>query len=144
MFETHPNAEFHQPLNLAPGGIRTWSWVELAISIPIFLATLVSCEWKEDETESIASRHIWLTHVDQVISLAQDIRASVRLVRLDLLSPAYMNGTDGFRLDQLHQIWRSPDSKLSMLVVLMDGRKLSFNTGKASLEEDKLELVLAI
>lgn len=142
MFHTYRGAELLLPSGLGPDGVRSWTWMELSISMPIFLAA-IECRGDEDEGWSVV-RNLWFTSVSQVIDAASQTEAGARLIGVELLSPGYVNNTGAFKLDSLHHVWRHTEERNSFLYVLKDGRNLSYSPGGLELVRDKLELVLSV
>lgn len=74
-------------------------------------------------------RHIVSADVRMVIHTASLANKGARLQGVSLLSPEYMNGTNGYALDRLAELWSSDeDSFTDLLFVLADGRTQRFAT----------------
>jgi len=116
MFHTYPEAELSIPIGLAPNGERSWYWMELGIMTAYFFVTV---QIETDEGDSF-TRYLWFSQIDPVMQIAHQLGKRLHLFRLDLFSPGYMNGSDGYRLDQVKQVWRSKSKPTTLRFHMAD------------------------
>lgn len=137
MFHTHPDAEQLMPPSLLPPGEKCWRWIELSIQIPYYvLSFIVEIEGTE------FSLQYMFTHVSDVINLIDTSSDKVRNLKLGLLSPGYMNGSDFYQFGQIKQIWQSKDGE--KLFLMDNGTKLYFPYSLDEIHKFEGELVLAV
>lgn len=137
MFHTYPEAEASVPKALAPNGERLWHWVELGLNMPYFLLEVLT------ETEDGPfTRHIVSGDVRMVLHTANTPNENVRLLSASLLSPGYVNGTDGYALGRLSEIWSADEESLmDLLFVLDDGRTQRFTLQDSPADIETMKLL---
>jgi hypothetical protein len=140
MFHTYPDAELSMPIGLAPNGERSWHWMELGIKIAYLFVT---AQIETDEGDAF-TRHLWFSQIEPVMQIAQQAGKGFHLVRLDVFSPGHMNGGDGYRLDQVKQVWRSRGNPTTLRFLLVDGGILWQRFDDEHTDDDDTELILAI
>lgn len=120
MFVTTQAMRLEMASCLVPG-VEVWDAVEVELAIPILLLTTTD---GNGDTDAVISR-TFFAKPHHIANLGAE--ADVCLSRVDLFSPAHLNGTGAWRLDALSEIWecREPDGALSWLFVLDDGQQLS-------------------
>ncbi|WP_323001594.1 hypothetical protein [Denitromonas sp.] len=122
MFHTYPEAEQPIPKPLATRGERAWHWVELGLNLPYYLLELAV----GPEHDSMI-RHISTANLDVVTEAFHHAPRNTRLRSVSLLSPDYVNGSKGYQLDRVAEIWSpNPDFPSRLLFVLDDSRSLQF------------------
>lgn len=138
MIHTLPSAELPNLAARQARGERTWSWVELGLPIPYFLASQ-----REVTPEGNLVREFLISRLAHLLSLANQCGPDRQLVGVGLLSPGYMNGTDQYQLGAVRAIWRSRSNPLKQRFEMTDGTQLLFDiTGHP--DADDMELVLAL
>lgn len=137
MLHTFPEAEAFLPKALTTGGERLWHWVELGLAIPYFLLEVLT------ETEDgPLTRHIVSADVGMVLHTANTPNENVRLLSASLLSPAYVNGTDGYALSRLSELWSADeDGLMDLLFVLDDGRTQRFTLQDPPADVETMKLL---
>lgn len=137
MFCTVPDAEQVTPRELVPNGERIWRYCEFQFQVPLFLVTVRDGHYE-------LTRHFLFSDLTDVVQLAarQDDKYAIHDIRL--LSPGYMNQSDGYELGSLKEIWRDKDVPVNYAFVLSDGSRYKFELVDQHGEEQTLELVLAI
>lgn len=122
MFHTYPEAEQFIPKPLAPHGERAWHWVELGLNLPYYLLELVVGE----DRDSVI-RYIATANLEVVTSTYRNPPRDTRLRSVSLLSPGYVNGSKGYQLDRVAEIWSpNPVTPSSLLFILDDSRSFRF------------------
>lgn len=137
MFHTHPDAEQSMPPGLLPLGEKSWRWIELSIQIPYYVLSFIV----EIEGEEITLQYMF-AHVRDVINLIDTSGATIRNLKVGLLSPGYMNGSDSYQFGQIKQIWQSKDG--GRLFLMDGGTKLYFSLAEDATENFEGELVLSV
>ena len=137
MIHTLPSAELpNLAARFAPGE-RSWSWIELGLSIPYFLASQLAVT-----SEGEVVRDFLIARLDQLLSLAAQDTPERQLLGVGLLSPGYMNGTEQYQLGAVKTIWRSRSNKLKQRFDMQDGTQLVFDITNDQ-QSDDMEVVLA-
>ncbi len=120
-------------------GERTWRWVELGLQIPYFL---LHVEVTSDEMQ--IARHFVFSELDEVLQSIEVQSNQVEVKELALMSPGYMNGSSGYRLDTIKEIWRDKETGRTFSFILSDGRKLAFDLSGDDEQDREMELLLAL
>jgi hypothetical protein len=122
MFHTYPEAEVTLPAAVGSGGERLWHWVELGLNSPYFLLEVLT-----ETEEGPLVRHVFTADVRMVLHTTNTPNENVRLLSASVLSPGSVNGTDGYTLSRLSELWSADeDSFLDLLFVLEDGSAQRF------------------
>lgn len=140
MFHTYPEAELPIPLSLAPNGERAWYWIELGIKTTYFFVTATI---QTDEGDEF-TRHLWFSEIAPVVEIACQSGTKMHFVRLDLFSPGHVNGGEGYRFDQVRQVWRHKKDGATLCFHLADGTTLWHSFHDESANEQDMELLLAV
>lgn len=139
MFRTIPDAEIHIPAGLASGGGRVWRWMELALNIPYFFVTVLhSVDGKPSH-----ERNLIFGDFRALIELAEVPPEGVELVRVNLLSPGYLNGSGSYRLDQLAEIWEDGQTG-GQVFVLAGGTRMEMTYSDAPEQESAYQKVFSM
>lgn len=85
-------------------------------------------------------RRLILNSVDDALEAVQQCKSNLNTIRLDLLSPAYVHGGDGYRLDRIQRIWRDQVNRQFYRFQIIDGSVLEDDGGDSSLAST-LELI---
>jgi hypothetical protein len=117
MFYTYPSAELPLPQELATDGERAWQWMELGLHVPRYLVTM-----RVGGEEGPLDRTLFLTDVKQVLLYAAGSDPGDQLVQVSLLSPYWMNDSEGYQLDIVHQVWTNQEQTV-MVFVLAEGKR---------------------
>lgn len=137
MLRTCPEAEFPVRLELSPDGERVWHWVTLGMQIPYFLT-----EYQINTENGPFVRQVIFSDLELVKSLQQAEDGAVQLRSVSLLSPGYLNGSDGYEMERLDEVRSMPDDPGDFLFVLKSGRTLRFNlTGSEGRAEEMILLL---
>lgn len=121
MFHTSSEAELPVPLALAPNGERVWSWVELGLKLHYYFVTVRIT----DDDDMTLERHLIFSDLRSLQELVANPPAHVHLQRVDLLSPGYMNGSSGYQLAQLSEVWQASGEQR---FIMADGAELNLHT----------------
>lgn len=119
MLCTHPDAELPFSSALALNGERAWSWVELGLKIPYYFVTVIFT----DEDVKL-ERQMIFSDLRTIQELAANPPAHVHLKRVDLLSPGYMNGSSGYQIAQLSEVWQASGEQR---FIMADGAELNLH-----------------
>ncbi len=116
MFRTDTDAQIPWPKALG----MLWQRIELVSKLPYFLVTLHQPEREED-----AEFHttFLFSNIQAVLGVAEEPENTFEVVRVDLLSPDYLNGSNGFKLDQLVEVWLEKQTG-GQSFVLADGTRM--------------------
>lgn len=136
MFHTHASAEMFIPPALAPNGQRGWYWLELPIQVPYFLLS-----FSMDIEGGALNRNFLFSRLDDVLGLLSEMGDSISNVKLSLMSPGYMNGSDTYQLDCVQEIWKCESNQL--MFVLADGSKLYTSFDDDGVNGRETELILS-
>ncbi|MHB1493898.1 MAG: hypothetical protein ACYCUY_00385 [Acidithiobacillus sp.] len=120
-------------------GERIWGWVEMALNIPYFLATVLLTE----ESDLTMERNLVLSDVRAIVELADASDEDCQLVRVGLLSPGYMNGTGAYQLNQLEEIWQEPDSG-GHRFVLANGASMEMFLSAEPVDDERFERIFSM
>lgn len=139
MFYSSATAEVHIPKGLAPNGERSWRWIELGLQVPYFMVSLHTSAEDVDVVQ-----HLLFGYLRDVLDLAAQQSASFQVQNLDLLSPAYMNGSERYQLGRVKEVWTAKGRGQPNVFVMSDGAKLRFDLSGKPAEDLEMELVLAL
>lgn len=122
MFRTSDHARHPVLSALAGQGGHVWSYVNLTQDKVWFYA---SYQVRKSEMGTWPET-ILLSAVDQVRELCRGFDGVIENIELMLVSPGYVNQTDAWKMDPLHEIWCGQDPKHRnniFVYVLSDGRR---------------------
>ncbi len=97
MFETYEESRLKLPLGQ---GRLLWGYVIVPLQNPWFHIQYALT----DESGDRFSKTVFLSTVDQLLDISQ--HKNVQLERVHLVSPEHVNGTEGWKMEPLHQILR--------------------------------------
>jgi len=124
MFETTDEAELPMHEELTSFGSRAWETVKLRLHIPWFF---VNCGMKYSAGPQLQEIRL-LSTPDKLCELKKS--KVLKILEVYLVSPAILNGTKHWRMDQLVQIWQVDDledsSVPSFVYGLCDGRRYNY------------------
>ena len=140
MFHTYPDAEVEIPKGLVPNGERSWKWMELGLKTAYLFLTIQA---KSDDGEEFI-RHFWFSQIDPVIDIAKQSNEHFRIVSLDLFSPGYMNGEEGYCLDPIKEVWQDKNAPHLLRYVLVDGRVFNQFCDDQQHDLKEMDQILAI
>lgn len=117
-----------------------WKWVELVVALPHFLVTV-----HQPETEDDSDFHTTLIFNDikDVLAIVNEPKNTFEVVRIDLLSPEYLNGSNGFKLGQLSEIWMEKETG-KQLYVFADGGRMEMEFPSSPNSPVNYEKVLSL
>jgi len=142
MFSTPPEAEYFVPesLKTVPGE-RSWRFLEFGLYLPIFL---VAVRMTEGDLE--IGRHFLFGQISDVLDLAAQQCDNYSIAYIQLLSPGYMNTSNGYEMKHIKEIWRDKKLDQNLTFVMADGRRVEhvFNEHEDEERTRDMELVLAI
>ena len=122
MFATNDVGEINVPSGLAEEGERLWQYVIQRIPMPWF-----HIEYKVAGPEDLNFARImftpYLPHIEQLNKMSD-----TSVVRVSLMSPPSMNGTDDWKLESLAEVWETKDDTQSKIYVLKNGVRYSENS----------------
>lgn len=121
MFVTTESMRLDAVSRLIPG-IDVWDAVEVELAVPMLL--LVGAEAPPSPDAMI--NRTFLARAHHLANLGGE--SKVCLSSVDLFSPPSVNGSDGWRLDPVTEVWKcreASDGAWAWLFVLADGRQLS-------------------
>jgi hypothetical protein len=139
MFHTYPYAELPLPVGLALNGERSWHWVELGIKSEYFFATAIA-----ESDEGVFNRHLWFSHINEVIDMINCSGKQFQLTRLDIFSPGHMNGQGTYQLDQISQVWCDKHMPCNKRYLLANGNVLYDAPRSGRADDEYMELLLAV
>ena len=139
MIHTYPEAEMFLPALLAPDGERSWRWVELALQCTFFLVTV-----SQHSEEGSFVRRILVSRIDDVTDLVQNGTGDWLVTRVDLMSPGYLCGEDGYSLDRIVEVWRDKTAQHHYSYKLADGSWVDDILDGEKLRENDPELIMTL
>lgn len=119
MFATLDTDEMIPERDLATPGERWWTFIQIAISRPWFIVPLVL----KAERRPTVDHTVMVAHPSRLTDLQQ--HPGLLLERVWMVSPRLINGTDGWRIDELSEVWVVQGYAV---YVLQDGRRLAPST----------------
>lgn len=137
MLHTSPEAELPVPSALAPNGERVWSWVELGLKLPYYLVTVLFT----DDDDVKLERHLIFSDLSAIQELVANPPAHVHLQRVDLLSPGYMNGSSGYQLAQLSEVWQASGEQR---FIMANGAELNLHRDGKRISKSRFLRVLDV
>lgn len=139
MFHTYPEAEISLPAQFALDGERSWHWVELALQCSFFL---VAVSQQSEEGSSV--RRILVSRIADVIELVRNGSGYLLVTRVDLMSPGYLRGEDGYSLNRIVEVWCDKTGQRHYNYKLADGTWVDDIVDGDKLRETDLELVMSL
>jgi hypothetical protein len=131
MFETSTSAEIPFPAAFGPN-IRLWDCVHLNLHIPWF-----HIEYETMADDGLLLRQmLFITRVIQLLELQQ--MPDSKIIKVDLVSPAYLNNQENWQMESLSEIWTGIDStteQATQVYVLKSGVRYV----KSGVPEDALQ-----
>lgn len=140
MFHTYPEAEISLPALLATDGERSWHWVELALQYPFFLVTVS----QQTEEEGSFVRRILVSRIDEVIKLVRNGSGYLLVTRVDMMSPGYLRGEDGYSLHRIVEVWRDKTGQLNYSFKLADGTWIDDIFDSDNTRQTNPELIMSL
>lgn len=137
MFHTSPEAELPFLSALAPYGERAWSWVELGLKLPYYFVTVLFT----DDNDIKLERHLIFSDLRALQELVANPPAHVHLQRVDLLSPGYMNGSSGYQLAQLSEVWQASGEQQ---FIMANGTELNLHTDGKHISKSQFLRILDV
>lgn len=137
MFHTPLEAELPFLSALAPSGERAWSWVELGLKLPYYFVTVLFT----DDGDVKLERHLILSDLRVLQELVANPPAHLHLQRVDLLSPGYMNGSSGYQLAQLSEVWQASGEQR---FIMADGAELNLHRDGKRISKSRFLRVLDV
>lgn len=115
MFYTYPDAEIPIPAGLALDGERGWRWFEIALSLPYYWVAV------DSKSEGVTyRRHLGFNDIEHLMSLLAQEAKGMCVAHINLLSPPWMNKSDGYRMERLEAI-RANEALDDLEFVLLEG-----------------------
>ena len=139
MFETHPSAEIPLPPDLAPFGERSWNWIEISVYKPYFYVT-INVQIAEDAT---CGRHFLFSDLRSVLGLIAEQHDQYKDLKIGLMSPGYMNGSDFYQIGRVKEIWEGRSGQTQMFV-MSDGTKLYYSNKVDGIMDKEMELMVSL
>lgn len=101
MFKTTSHAHHPFMSAIAGDGQQVWTHVNLISALPWFFATYL-----QPSLDGPVLKTLLLSSVDQVADLLKDNEEeSIEISELMLVSPSYLNHTEGWLMEPLTEIW---------------------------------------
>lgn len=101
-----------------------WKWVELVVALPHFLVTVHQAETEDDPDFNTT---LIFNDIKDVLAIINEPKNSFEVVRIDLLSPEYLNGSNGFQLGQLQKYgWKKKLVSNSMCLLMAAAWRWNF------------------
>lgn len=97
-----------------------WKWVEMVSDLPHFLVTVYQPESKEDAEFQTT---MLFSNIRDVLAIAEEKKNKFEILRVDFLCSGYFNGSDGFTLCRLAEVWGDRQTG-SQRFVFADGTHL--------------------
>ena len=95
-----------------------WNAVELSLNIPWFFVELNQTESGNDSESIEFGRTLLLTNIEDVENLLKLQKSALFVVEaVHVVTPKYINGTEGWRMDQLESIWIGKEPNEPSLMV---------------------------
>lgn len=139
MFHTQAQAELQFRKAYASPGQHTWSYVELAVQIPYLLVSV-----EQGSGDDVVGRDFLFGGLKDVVDLVEQQSESFKITTVKLLSPAYMNGSEGYQLGEVKEIWASTNGWKRREFVMSDNSKLKFCLPEGTDERSEMELLIAL
>lgn len=117
-----------------------WKWVELVAALPHFLVTVHQPETRED---SDFDTTLIFGDIKDVLAIINEPKNTFEVVRIDLLSPGYLNSSNGFKLGQLSEIWLEKETG-RQLYVFADSSRMEMNWPSSQNSPVNYEKVLSL
>jgi hypothetical protein len=136
MFRTDTDAQIPWPKALG----MLWQRIELVSQLPYFLVTVHQPESEEDAEFNTT---LLFSNIQAVLGVAEEPENTFEVVRVDLLSPDYLNGSSGFKLDQLVEVWLEKQTG-GQRFVLADGIRMEMEGTRSSTGPISYEKVLSL
>lgn len=136
MFRTHLSAEMPIPSCLQPRDVKSWRWIELSLQVPIYFLS-----YTNDVEEGELTFQYMFIHISEALKFIKTSEVKMKNVKVDLLSPGHMNGSNGYRLAQIKQIWESTNGEI--LFLLENGEKI-FSSSTENIDSFEGELVFSV
>lgn len=113
MFLTTPDAEKPLPAGLAPPGVRTWAYFVQRLALQWFHVTMRV----GSSTTCIFAMHYrqWLDIHEAAIA-KNKLRSQPRLLSVQLVSPDWLNGSSGWQMEHLQELWLGTDPEQDLEV----------------------------
>ncbi|WEK28483.1 MAG: hypothetical protein P0Y58_16375 [Candidatus Pseudomonas phytovorans] len=132
MFITHKQAELALGELLGDGSTQCWQYVEQTTHCPWFYVKVAFQQDNEAFTSMLMLPSI--SSLEQVIS---EQTAGLRLLDVQLVSPGYLNGSDGWMMEKLLELRETVDDirEEAVYVYSLEGGKI-YTEGLGSAEAD--------
>lgn len=117
-----------------------WQWVEMVSNLPHFLVTVHQPESTEDLEFHTT---LLFSDIQAVLSIAEKQKNKFEIVRIDLLSPDYLNGSSGPKLSPLLEVWLDKQTG-GKRFVLADGACMEMQGSGSQADSVSYEKVLSL
>lgn len=107
MFETRPSSEIPIPQTLG-GDSKFWTHVQLHLHMPWFYLIVGG---------GMSSEIILATRPEQWVGLSEALPGR-RIEKIHLVSPGWLNGSDGWKMEPLRQLWTATDQESDSAVTI--------------------------
>lgn len=104
MFMTVDDAKMKFSFALAGGGEHYWSSVQMALNNAWFLVVYEVCG---DENDHRMRSTIFVASSKDVVAIGK----VVKIMQVAIVTPAWMNDTDGWKMDSLDEMWLGSEPK---------------------------------
>lgn len=117
-----------------------WQWVEMVSNLPHFLVTVHQPESTEDLEFHTT---LLFSDIQAVLSIAEERKNKFEIVRIDFLSPNYLNGSSGPKLGPLLEVWLDKQTG-GQRFVLADGVCMEMKGSGSQTDSVSYEKVLSL
>lgn len=104
MFITHKHAEISLGAYLGDSSVQCWQYIEQTTHCPWFYVTV----GRRHDCETLTSM-ILIPSVSALEQLIGEEGTDIWLLDVQLVSPAYLNGSDGWKMEKLLEIREAVD-----------------------------------
>lgn len=119
MFTTEKSNQYTPPFTGEDLTTSYWHATELAINKPWFIAKVLDTEGTGENTNEYG-RTLLLSNIKQIRQLLEKPSdAMPRLLKVDIVTPDYVNGSQGWKIDRLIKVWSAlePQAELQRALV---------------------------
>lgn len=134
MFETRPSSEISIPEALG-GDSRFWAYVQLHLHLPWFYLIVGG---------AMSSEIVLATRAEQWLGF-DDAYPGRRIESIQLVSPGWLNGSVGWKMEPLCQLWSAThkgSGAEATIYVVETGARYIDSLGSTSVEDELVDTVL--
>lgn len=117
-----------------------WRWVEI---VAVNLHFLVTVHQPETQSDSEFNTTLIFSNLNDALAIINEPENTFEVVRMDLLSPGHQNGSNGFKLGQLSEIWMEKETG-KQRYVFADGSRMETKFAGSTNSPVNYEKVLSL